>query len=273
MELVRRAYEMAQEYPEEIRYGAIIRILDTLLSFGVVDKVFQIAKQTFKKIEGDAPENILERVNLLVRIARAQDMQGEKASGKSSETIDKAFSLLEEKKEDFPAEYLSFSTGVLTPLLISKKKEHKAIERLEKVVNFAQKMEQKDRRLDLLSAEALATLADLKVNEDRDASLHYYDAAYEIYEGYKGTGEKKGEIAVNKSDIYLREGDPKRALDIISKVRNEIETRRVKMALLQNKVEALESLGREKEAEETRAKLQNIKAEIQRRTGREFGEF
>ncbi len=256
VEMVRKAYEMAKEYPKEIRYGAIIRIVDLLISFGVVDKALQISRESFKELSGESPDTVLSQANLLVRIARIKEMKGER----SSKAISKAFSLLEKKKEKLPPEYLSFSTAILIPVLREQGKKEKAIKKLNEVVEFARTRE-KNKRMQLLLAEALATLADLEVEKDTEKSHSHYREASKIYEKY-GLEDKVGEIAVNRSDIYLKEGEPENALELIYKIKEKVKSKRVKAALLKNEIETLKREGKEKEVERAHSELQKIREEI-----------
>lgn len=257
VEILRKAYEMVDGFPEKVRGGAVLRILDALLSFGLFNKALEIGRERFKEIKGEKAEDLLERVNLLVRIAKIKEHKGEK----SNKEIEQAFSLLENKKEDFPTEYLSFSTAVLIPFLEEHNKTAKAIQRLQRIIQFAKDIKEKNKHLELLLAEAFTSLADLESEKKRDQSFTHYEEAYQIYEKYEGFEDEKGEIAVNKSHLYLNEGNAAKALEVIAQVQESVESKRVRIGLLTNKAEALERLGKEKKAHEVRSEIQKLQSE------------
>lgn len=256
IEMVRQAYEMVQQYPEETKYGAIIRILDVLISFEVYDKALEIARESYQEIQTKEARNVLEKAHLLVRIAKIKDNLGEDPSN----TIDKGFKVLKDHRDDFPAEYISFSTAVLVPFLQQQGKQDKAIQKLERIIHFVEKKDT-DKRLELLLAEATATLADLMYAKNRKKSLKYYKKAYQFYQKYDSSVDKRGEIAVNMSDIYLKSGEAEKALDTISKIKDKVESTRVRKGLLKNELDAYTHLGREEEAKETRSKIQQLNTE------------
>lgn len=264
VEILRKAYEAVEEFPEKVRGGAVLRIIDTLLSFGLFNKALEIARERFKETKGEKAEQLLERVNLLVRIAKIKENKGKK----SNEEIDRAFSLLEEKKEDFPSEYLSFSTAVLIPFLEEHAKLEEGLQRLQRVIQFAKGIKEKNKRLELLLAEALTSLADLELEKEGDKSIEHYEEAYRIYEKYEGFEDKKGEIAVNQAHLYLNRGDAAEALQVIAQVEESVESKRVRMGLLKNKAEALEQLGKEKKAQEVRLEIQEECSEFSKFRGR-----
>lgn len=264
VEMIRKAYEMTQEYSEDVRYGAILRIIDSLISFNMLNKASEIAEETFKEIKGENVESILEKVNLLVRIGRIKEMRNADASN----VIDKAFSLLEEKKNEFPSEYISFSNAILIPFLQEQGEQKQALKKLKSIVNFAKTIEEKSKRIELLLAESITTLADLEATMQKEKSTTHYNEAYNIYNKYEGFTDQKGEIIVNQSDTYLQEGKPKQAIEVIKRIKDEIENKRIRIPLLENEAQAFSLLGKDEKAEKIRSELDQIRANVQKRMGR-----